>query len=131
MKYPLLIIATLLLTACGADAKRPAEVDASKPNVLFISVDDLKPLLSNYGDTTVVSPNFERLAERGMTFLNAHCQQAVCGPSRASIMTGLRPDQTRIWDLKTKIRDENPDVITPRVMAPRVIKTRAMETRTC
>jgi iduronate 2-sulfatase len=85
---------------------------ANRPNVLFISVDDLKPLLSNYGDSTVVSPNFQRLADQGMTFLNAHCQQAVCGPSRASIMTGLRPDQTRIWDLKTKIRAENPDVVT-------------------
>ena len=83
-----------------------------RPNILFIAVDDLKPTLSNYGDELVVSPNFERLAEQGMTFLNAHCQQAVCGPSRASIMTGLRPDQTRVWDLKTKIRDENPDVVT-------------------
>ena len=85
---------------------------AEKPNVLFIAVDDLKPLLSNYGDTIVHSPNFERLAAQGMTFTNAHCQQAVCGPSRASVMTGLRPDQTRIWDLQTKIRDENPEVIT-------------------
>jgi iduronate 2-sulfatase len=96
----------LVVTLSGALA------DALRPNVLFISVDDLKPLLSNYGDTTVVSPNFQRLADQGMTFLNAHCQQAVCGPSRASIMTGLRPDQTRIWDLKTKIRAENPDVVT-------------------
>jgi arylsulfatase A-like enzyme len=85
---------------------------AERPNVLFIAVDDLKPVLSNYGDTTVVSPNFERLADQGMTFLNAHCQQAVCTASRASLMTGLRPDQTRVWDLKTKIRDENPDVVT-------------------
>jgi iduronate 2-sulfatase len=82
------------------------------PNVLFIAVDDLKPLLANYGDPIVHSPNFEKLAEQGVTFTNAHCQQAVCGPSRASLMTGLRPDQTRIWDLKTKIRAENPDVVT-------------------
>ncbi|CAA6692771.1 MULTISPECIES: alpha/beta fold hydrolase [unclassified Lentimonas] len=105
MKYFLrLFVCALLSVACLSAAQRP--------NVLFIAVDDLKPLLSNYGDETVVSPNFERLAEQGMTFLNAHCQQAVCGPSRASVMTGLRPDQTRIWDLKTKIRDENPDVVT-------------------
>jgi arylsulfatase A-like enzyme/dienelactone hydrolase len=82
------------------------------PNVLFIAIDDLKPTLSNYGDRMVHSPNFERLAAQGITFTNAHCQQAVCGPSRASVMTGLRPDRTRIWDLKTKIRDESPDVIT-------------------
>lgn len=85
---------------------------ADRPNVLFIAVDDLKPVLSNYGDEIVYSPNFERLAARGMTFLNAHCQQAVCAPSRASVMTGLRPDKTRVWDLKTKIRNENPDVVT-------------------
>lgn len=82
------------------------------PNVLFIAVDDLKPLLSIYGDPLAQSPNFERLAEQGVTFTNAHCQQAVCGPSRASVMTGLRPDQTRVWDLKTKIRRENPDAVT-------------------
>ena len=102
MKYSYLILALIVSVLSAAD----------KPNVLFIAVDDLKPLLSNYGDTTVHSPNFERLAAQGMTFTNAHCQQAVCGPSRASIMTGMRPDKTRIWDLQTKIRDEHPDVIT-------------------
>ena len=88
------------------------QLHASAPNVLFISVDDLKPLLSNYGDRIVHSPNFDRLAAMGVTFTNAHCQQAVCGPSRASLMTGLRPDQTRVWDLHTKIRDERPEVLT-------------------
>ncbi len=102
MKYiPLFLV--LFVTALTA---------AEKPNVLFIAVDDLKPSLSNYGDKLAISPNFERLAGQGMTFTNAHCQQAVCAPSRASVMTGMRPDKTRIWDLKTKIRDENPDVVT-------------------
>lgn len=102
MKYSYFIFAFIVSVLSAAD----------KPNVLFIAVDDLKPVLSNYGDPIAISPNFERLAKQGMTFLNAHCQQAVCAPSRASVMTGMRPDKTRIWDLKTKIRDENPDVIT-------------------
>ncbi|MBI9072977.1 MAG: sulfatase-like hydrolase/transferase [Melioribacteraceae bacterium] len=83
-----------------------------KKNVLFIAVDDLKPMLGCYGDTVAISPNIDRLASEGTTFTNAQCQQAVCGPSRASLLTGLRPDRTRIWDLKTLIRDENPHILT-------------------
>jgi len=82
------------------------------PNVLFIAVDDLKPLLGCYGYTKVKSPNIDKLASSGMVFLNGHCQQAVCGPSRASLLTGLRPDTTKVWDLKTRMRDILPDVLT-------------------
>ncbi|CAI8349901.1 MAG: Arylsulfatase [Opitutia bacterium UBA7350] len=105
------IILIYLPLLCLAEKATQSD-NSERPNILFIAVDDLKPTLSNYGDAVAITPNFERLAARGVTFLNAHCQQAVCGPSRASVMTGLRPDQTRIWDLKTKIRDENPDVVT-------------------
>jgi arylsulfatase A-like enzyme len=84
----------------------------TKRNVLFIAVDDLKPMLGCYGDKRIKTPNIDRLASRGMTFLNNHCQQAVCGPSRASLLTGMRPDQTKVWDLQTLIRDINPDVVT-------------------
>lgn len=83
-----------------------------KMNVLFIAVDDLKPNLGCYGDTMSISPNIDKLAEEAAVFTNNHCQQAVCGPSRASLLTGLRPDRTRIWDLHTLIRDKNPDVVT-------------------
>lgn len=85
---------------------------AERLNVLFIAVDDLKPMLGCYGDTKVKSPNIDRLARHGMVFTNSHCQQAVCGPSRASLLTGLRPDTTKVWDLKTKMRDVNPDILT-------------------
>lgn len=81
-------------------------------NILFIGVDDLKPTMGCYGDAMAKSPRMDRLAEQGTVFLNAHCQQAVCGPSRASLMTGLRPDHGRVWDLKTKIRTAKPDVVT-------------------
>ncbi|WP_258104177.1 sulfatase [Marinoscillum sp. MHG1-6] len=85
---------------------------SAQKNVLIIAIDDLKPLLSAYGDDLAVTPNIDRIAARGTTFLNASCQQAVCAPSRASLLTGLYPDETAVYDLKTLIRDKNPDVIT-------------------
>lgn len=85
---------------------------ASKPNILFIAVDDLKPIIGAYGNGMIKTPNIDRLAKRGTVFLNNYCQQAICGPTRASIMTGMRPDMTKIWDLKAKIRDVSPDIVT-------------------
>ena len=84
---------------------------AEKPNILFIAIDDLKPTIGAYSNA-VPTPAIDRIAARGTTFLNAHCQQAVCGPSRASVMTGKYPDFTQIWDLKTKIRAIHPEIIT-------------------
>ncbi|PXY03162.1 sulfatase [Marinifilum breve] len=83
-----------------------------KKNVLFIAVDDLKPVLGCYGAEQMKTPNIDQLAKQGVVFMNNHCQQAVCAPSRASLLTGVRPDSTRVWDLKTKIRDKNPDILT-------------------
>lgn len=93
-------------------------------NVLFIAVDDLKPALGCYGERQVQSPNIDRLASRGTVFLNAHCQQAVCAPSRASLLMGKRPDALRVWDLKTKIRKLNPNVIS----LPQCFKAQGYET---
>ena len=85
----------------------------TKPlNVLFIAVDDLRPELSCYGNAVIKTPNFDRLAAHGMVFNRAYCQQAVCSPSRASIMTGKRPDATRVWDLETHFRVALPNVKT-------------------
>lgn len=89
-----------------------APVFATPPNVLFIAIDDLKPMLGCYDDPDVLSPNIDRLAERGTVFLNNACQQAICGPSRASLMTGLYPDSTRVFDLQTRMRDVNPSILT-------------------
>lgn len=82
------------------------------PNVLFIAVDDLRPELGCYGNRHIKTPNIDRLAEGGVTFTQAHCQSAVCNPSRASLMTGLRPDTIRVWDLKTDFRTHAPDAVT-------------------
>ena len=81
-------------------------------NILFIAVDDLKPYINSLGYTKSITPNLDRLVSSGMAFTSAYCQQAVCGPSRASLLTGLRPDKTQVWDLQTLIRSKNPDVIT-------------------
>lgn len=105
---PILLTAVALVSPWEAFAAR----GASRPNVLFIAVDDLKPVLGAYGDPVAVTPNMDRLAATGRLFGNAHCQFAVCSPSRVSLLTGLRPDTTRIHDLNTFFRDRIPGVIT-------------------
>lgn len=83
-----------------------------RPNILFISIDDLRPSLGVYGDSIVVSPNIDQLASEGITFRETFCQSAVCAPSRASLMTGVRPDSTRVWHLGDKFRKINPEAVT-------------------
>lgn len=100
------------LTLLGFSFFLTSILNAQKINVLFIPVDDLKPMLGAYGDQLVKTPNIDLLAKNGTVFLNASCQQAICGPARASLLTGMYPDHTQVWDLRTKMRDINPDILT-------------------
>jgi len=100
-----LLIISLLLTGC-------ADKIPEKPHILFIAVDDLRPDLGCYNVEYAISPNIDRIADNGITFTNAYCQSAVCNPSRASLLTGLRPNSNKVWDLWTDFRETVPDVVT-------------------
>lgn len=101
MNYWLLVF-FLLTTGLCADEK----------NVLFIVADDLNCAISPYGDANAITPNLDRLAAQGVTFLNAYCQQAVCNPSRSSFLTGRYPNDTGVDDLRKSFRTALPDVVT-------------------
>lgn len=89
-----------------------ADEKTQRPNVLFIAVDDLRPSIGCYGDIHAITPNIDRLAKRGVLFERAYCQVAVCNPSRASLMTGLRPDKLGVWTLPIHFREAKPDAVT-------------------
>ncbi len=123
------ILAFVFLTACNAQKTSKASAANANPqqkNILFIAVDDLKPLLSNYGETQMKTPNFDRLAEMGVTFTNAHVQYAVCGPSRASVMTGANPDNTKVWDLHTDFRTSSNLMSMPEYLITQGYETTAV-----
>ena len=104
LKTGLMALGGLTLTAQAQTKK--------KPNVLFFAVDDLRPELACYGRDWIKSPNIDKLAKRGMAFDRAFCQQAVCSPSRSSLLTGTRPDTTKVWDLVTHFRAALPNGVT-------------------
>src|SRR5690242_390295 len=102
-----------LFVAFSIIAPLTAHADEKKAlNVLFIAVDDLRPELGCYGHKQILSPNIDKLAASGMLFEKAYCQQAVCAPSRASLLTGCRPDTTKVTDLKTPLPKVRPDLVT-------------------
>jgi arylsulfatase A-like enzyme len=105
----LLILLVIILGGCSGSQQAEKEL---RPNILFIPVDDLRPDIGAFGDTTAITPNIDRLAAEGLIFTRAYCQQAVCNPSRASLLTGLRPDSLRVWDLRTNFRHKVPEAVT-------------------
>jgi arylsulfatase A-like enzyme len=101
-------LALVLIMLCASSAA----AQTTRPNILFIAIDDLRPQLGCYGAAQMKTPNIDALAKAGVTFTHAYCQQAVCSPSRISLLTGRRPDTTHIYDLETHLRKTMPDVIT-------------------
>ena len=83
----------------------------TKPNVLFISIDDLNNDLGCYGNTQVKSPNIDRIAARGVRFDRAYAQYTLCNPSRASFLSGRRPERTGIYELQTAPRKAMPEAV--------------------
>lgn len=82
-----------------------------KQNILFISIDDFRPKISSYGETKMITPNIDKLASEGLQFNNAYTNIAVCGASRASIMTGIRPSEKRFNDFSTRASVDTPNAI--------------------
>lgn len=99
----------ILLFAC---ALVQLKAQNKKPNVLFIASDDLNIDMNVFDDPFVKTPNLDRLFKKSVRFDRAYCQYPLCAPSRASLMTGLRPDNTKVKDLFTFFRDSIPNVVT-------------------
>ena len=107
----------VLLAAVGG--WHAAAAVAVRPNIVLIVADDHgRDALGCYGNPVIKTPNFDRLAARGMVFNRAYCQQAVCAPSRASMLTGRRPDTTKIYDLAFRLK-ANSSATTRRCLRPK------------
>lgn len=104
-----LALGVLLLCFAGF-ADEPAH--AERPNILLLLVDDLKPAMGCYGDKTAQTPHLDALAARGMRFEAAYCNQAVCAPSRFTLMLGAHSSSTGLYHLGSDLRATLPDAVT-------------------
>jgi len=109
LKYSFIISLTFFLVGTAPVINAADE----RPNVLFISLDDMNDWLGCYGGhPDAVTPNIDKLAERAVLFTNAHCVSPICGPSRASVLTGMRPETTGVYHNKGTYIDYVPDAVT-------------------
>ena len=116
-KLPLVVLSLFTLQACQSnDISASSEQVATpkQPNVVVFLIDDLRVDLGTYGSKHVISPNIDKLASEGVRFDQAYAQQAICGPSRVSIMTGLRPETTGLYTIwkDGRLRPNQPDVVS-------------------
>lgn len=110
MKHKFITLKSLLFVLLASLSY--ANAAGKKPNILMLAIDDLRPELNCYGAKHIHSPNIDKLADEGFQFNRAYCQVAVCGASRASIMSGARPETSKVWDYFTPMRDRQPDVLS-------------------
>jgi arylsulfatase A-like enzyme len=107
------IVAVFSLLLIGVPATGQAATDElARPNILFIAVDDLRPMGAAFDDTRALTPSIDALAAESTVFRRAYVQYPVCGPSRSSMLTGLRPESSGVLNLKTRLRDIHPDIVT-------------------
>lgn len=107
--YSLILLLLFLFPGCTTSSKIG---ESLRPNILFIAVDDLRPELNCYGKTHIISPNLDKLAANGFQFNRAYCNIPVCGASRASLLTGLRPNPHRFLTFNTYAAKDAPNVVT-------------------
>ena len=109
MKFKLVPVFALLLSIGLISCQQKA---AKKPNVLLLYMDDLRPQLNCYGYSEIQSPQIDALAKNGVLFKNAYCNVAVCGASRASMLTGIRPTKNIFRNYKVFVQNDTPEAIT-------------------
>ena len=105
-------VSILLLGIVSLPQTILSQEQSEKQNILFISIDDFRPKISSYGETKMITPNIDKLASEGLQFNNAYTNIAVCGASRASLMTGIRPSLNRFNDFSTRAQVDTPQAIS-------------------
>ena len=103
-------IAVIILTLNSC--KENQESTEAPMNVLFVTIDDLRPTLGCYNAALVKTPNIDKIASEGLLFERAYCQAAICAPSRPSFLSGLRPDSTGVYGFQKTFREKAPNVVT-------------------
>lgn len=129
MKNTIIVLFIFYLFGCS-NRKANSQIEESKPNILFIAVDDLNDWIGVMkGHPNAKTPNLDKLAKRGVLFTNAHCQAPLCGPSRTSVMTGLRPSSTGIYGMiKDDLIKNNNEVTKDIIFLPEYFKNHGYHT---